>query len=114
VYEIFTLSARDLKNPLLENLEVVVSGWGAYDLGEVRWNAGTTDNLSGDLTAGYVRGQLFKRALTLRAGRAYVAAGTGRMLQLEAPTSCCASRAACRSPPSAASRSRSASAPGPA
>ncbi len=83
VYEIFTLSARDLKNPLLENLEVVVSGWGAYDLGEVRWNAGTTDNLSGDLTAGYVRGQLFKRALTLRAGRAYVAAGTGRMLQLD-------------------------------
>ena len=83
VYELITLSARDLRNPVFENLEVVVSGWGAYDLGEVRWNAGTTDNLSGDLTTGYVRGQLFKRALTLRVGRAYVAAGTGRMLQLD-------------------------------
>jgi hypothetical protein len=83
VYEIISVSARELKNPLFQNLEVVVSGWGSYDLAEVRWSSGTTDNLTGDLTTAFVRGQLFDRALTLRAGRAYVVAGAGRMLQLD-------------------------------
>lgn len=83
VYEILTVTARELRNPLFENLEVVVSGWGSYDLGEVRWSSGTPDNFTGDLTTGYVRGQLLGRRITLRAGRAYVAAGAGRMLQLD-------------------------------
>ena len=83
VLELVTVSARDVRNPLFQNLEVVVSGWGSYELGEVRWNAGTTDKFTGDLTTGYVRGQLLSRALTLRAGRAYVVAGSGRMLQLD-------------------------------
>jgi len=82
-YEIISVSARELRNPVFENLEVVVSGWGAYDLGDVRWDAGTTDKFTGDLTAAYVRGQLLHRALTVRAGRAVVAAGVGRMLQLD-------------------------------
>lgn len=82
-FEIVTVSARELRNPVFDNLEVVVSGWGAYDLGDVRWDAGTTDHFTGDLTAAYVRGQLFKRALTVRAGRAVVPAGVGRMLQLD-------------------------------
>lgn len=83
VYEIVTVSAREVKNPVFQNLEIVVSGWGSYDLAEVRWNAGTTDNFTGDLTTGYVKGQLFSRALTLRLGRAYMVAGAGRMLQLD-------------------------------
>lgn len=82
-FELVTVSARDLRNPLFENLEVVVAGWGSYDLADVRWSAGTSDHLTGDLTTGYVRGQLFHRALTLRLGRASVAAGSGRMLQLD-------------------------------
>ncbi len=82
-YELVTVTARDVRNPLFQNLEVVVAGWGSYDLGEVRWSAGTTDKYTGDLTTGYVRGQLFDRALTLRAGRAFVVAGAGRMLQLD-------------------------------
>jgi len=79
-YELVSVRARDVRNPLFQNLEVVVAGWGSYDLGEVRWNAGTTDKFTGDLTTGYVRGQLLDRALTLRAGRAFVVAGAGRML----------------------------------
>jgi opacity protein-like surface antigen len=83
VFEIVTVSAREIRNPVFDNLEVVVSGWGAYDLGDVRWDAGTTDRFTGDLSAAYVRGQLFRRALTVRGGRAVVAAGVGRMLQLD-------------------------------
>lgn len=83
VYELVTVSARDVKNPVFQNLEFVVSGWASYDMAEVRWNAGTTESFTGDLTTGYVRGQLLNRALTLRAGRAYVPAGAGRMLQLD-------------------------------
>jgi hypothetical protein len=83
VYELISVTARDVKNPLFQNLEFVVSGWASYDLADVRWNAGTTEQFTGDLTTGYVRGQLFSRALTLRVGRAYVVAGTGRMLQLD-------------------------------
>jgi len=83
VYELISVSARDVRNSLFQNLEVVVSGWASYDLADVRWNAGTTEQFTGDLTTGYVRGQLLDRALTLRAGRAYVVAGAGRMLQLD-------------------------------
>lgn len=83
VYELVSVTARDVKNPLFQNLEFVVSGWASYDLADVRWNAGTTELFTGDLTTGFVRGQLLNRALTLRVGRAYVVAGTGRMLQLD-------------------------------
>lgn len=83
VFEIISVTARELKNPLLDDLEVVVSGWGSYDLGEVRWNSGTPENFTGDLTTGYVRGKFLDRRVAVRAGRAYVAAGAGRMLQLD-------------------------------
>ena len=83
VFELVTVTARDVRNPVFDNLEVVVSGWGSYDLGEVRWSSGTQDNFTGDLTTGYVRGQLLGRAVTLKAGRSFVVAGAGRMLQLD-------------------------------
>jgi hypothetical protein len=83
VYELISVTAREVKNPVLENMEIAVAGWASYDLADVRWNAGTTEQFTGDLTTGYVRGQLFKRALTVRAGRAFVVAGAGRMLQLD-------------------------------
>jgi len=83
VYELLSLQAHELRNPLFQNLEVVVAGWASYDAAELRWNTGSTQNFTGDLSTGYVRGQLFSRALTLRAGRSFVAAGAGRMLQLD-------------------------------
>jgi hypothetical protein len=83
VYELISVSARDVRNSVFQNLEFVVAGWASYDLADVRWNAGTTEQFTGDLTTGYARGQLFDRALTLRAGRAFVVAGAGRMLQLD-------------------------------
>jgi len=83
VIEVLSLSARGIKNPLFENLEVIVSTWGSYDLQDVRWDAGTSGNLTGDVLTGYVRGQLFSRRLTLRAGRENVAIGAGRVASID-------------------------------
>jgi len=84
IYEILSVRARDLSNPLrLEGLEVVFSGWASYDLGDVRWSSGTPDRFTGDVTTGYLRGSFYRRRVTVRVGREYVVAGNGRMLQID-------------------------------
>ena len=84
IYEILSVRAHDLANPLrLEGLEVVFSGWASYDLGDVRWSSGTPDRFTGDVTTGYLRGSFYKRRITVRVGREYVVAGNGRMLQID-------------------------------
>lgn len=82
-YELIRVSAREVRNPLFQDLEISFSGWGSADLGEVRWDSGTTGKLTGDVTTAYVRGSLLNRMVQLRAGREFVAAGAGRMLQLD-------------------------------
>jgi hypothetical protein len=81
--EVITVAARGIRNPVFENLEVVVSTWGALDLADHRWDSGADGNLSGDVVTGYVRGQLFSRRLTLRAGRENVAVGAGRVASID-------------------------------
>ncbi len=83
VFELIRVSAREVRNPLFQDLEISFSGWGAGDLAEVRWDAGTTGKLTGDVTTAYVRGALASGKVQLRAGREFVAAGAGRMLQLD-------------------------------
>jgi hypothetical protein len=83
VYEIVRVSARQVRNPLFQDLEISFSGWGSGDLQDVRWDAGTTGKLTGDVTTAYVRGSLAKGVVQLRVGREFVAAGAGRMLQLD-------------------------------
>jgi hypothetical protein len=83
IYELIHVSAREIRNPLFQDLEISFSGWGAGDLSEVRWDAGTTGKMTGDVTTAYVRGTLARGQLQLRAGREFVAAGAGRMLQLD-------------------------------
>jgi hypothetical protein len=83
VVEVLSVSARGLHNPVFDNLDVVVSTWGSADLQEVRWDAGTTGKLTGDVLTGYVRGQLFSQRLTLRAGRESIAIGAGRMASID-------------------------------
>lgn len=82
-YEILTVSARDITNPISDDLRLVVSGWGSIDLDERRWDNGTNSDFTGDLTTGYVQAGFLDRALTLRVGRAGVSAGVGRMIQLD-------------------------------
>jgi hypothetical protein len=82
-FEIIRVSAREIRNPLFQDLEISFSGWGAVDLADARWDSGTTGKGSGDVTTAYVRGSLADRRVQLRAGREFVAAGAGRMLQLD-------------------------------
>jgi hypothetical protein len=83
LFEIIRVSARQVRNPLFQDLEIEFSGWGSADLAEVRWDAGTTGKVTGDITTATVRGSLAHGAVQLRAGREFVAAGAGRMLQLD-------------------------------
>jgi hypothetical protein len=82
-YEILSISARDVRNAFADDLQLVVSGWGAYDFDHLRWDNGTRSSLTGDLVSGYVQGRLIGRALTLRLGRATAMAGTARMIQVD-------------------------------
>ena len=36
-----SVSAREVRNPLFQDLEISFSGWGSGDLQDVRWDAGT-------------------------------------------------------------------------
>jgi len=83
VFEVIRVSAREVRNPLFQDLEISFSGWGSGDLQDVRWDAGTTGKLTGDVTTAYIRGTLAKGTVQLRAGREFVVAGAGRMLQLD-------------------------------
>lgn len=82
-YEWITVSARELRTPFADNLEINVSTWGAYELQDLRWDNGGSDELTGDVLTGYVRGQFLDRRLDVTAGRSHVGLGTARMIQLD-------------------------------
>lgn len=82
-YQILSISARDVRNAVADDLQLVVSGWGSYDFDDRRWDNGTDSNLTGDLVSGYVQGKLIGRALTLRLGRESVMTGVARMIQID-------------------------------
>jgi hypothetical protein len=82
-YEWITISARELKTPFADNLEIVVSTWGSYDISDLRWDNGTSSEATGDVLTAYVRAELLDRRLSLRAGRTHVGVGSARMIQLD-------------------------------
>lgn len=83
VFEILSISARDVTNPLVDDLSIVLQTWGSVDLDEPRWDNGTSSDFTGDVVAGYVEGKLLARHLTLRLGRGHVFAGAGRAIHLD-------------------------------
>src|SRR5512133_3328376 len=80
VVEALTVAARGVRNPVFDNLEVVVSTWGSLDLPHRRWAIGT---LTRAAPTGHVRGQLLSRRLPLRAGRENVSVGAGRVASID-------------------------------
>lgn len=78
-YEQIWLSARDLTVPGVEDLRIVVQGWGMLSSGETMKG----EDFTGDLDIAYVEGKLLDRQLALRAGRQLVSAGVARNLQLD-------------------------------
>jgi len=85
VYEMLTLTARDVQNPVAERLELVVSAWGAANLASNPWWNGYLNGgaFSGDLGLAFVKGEFGKGAVVARLGRMMVAGGNSRMLQLD-------------------------------
>lgn len=82
-FQILSVSARDIRNSVVDDLQIVLNTWGSYDLADRRWDNGTGSNLTGDVTTGYVSGRLLDRRLTLRIGREHVMAGVARMIQID-------------------------------
>lgn len=82
-FEILSLSARNVTNPFADDLQIVVSTWGALDLKDRRWDAGVNQDYSGDVVAGYVQGKFWKRHVIVRVGRAQVNVGASRNIQLD-------------------------------
>jgi len=82
-FEILSISARGVANPIADDLSIVVSTWGSYELSDRRWDAGTDSNLTGEVVTGYVQGKLLGRRLTLRLGREHVMTGVARMIHID-------------------------------
>ncbi|HEY6106744.1 MAG TPA: hypothetical protein VIV59_12220 [Anaeromyxobacteraceae bacterium] len=85
IYEMVTLAARDVQNPVAERLELVVSAWGGANLGHNPWWNGYLNSgaFSGDLGLAFVKGEFGKGAVVARLGRMMVAGGNSRMVQLD-------------------------------
>lgn len=82
-FEILSITARDVANPVADDLSFVLRTWAAYDIQDRRWDAGNDSDLTGDVVTGYAQGRFIGRRLTLRLGRNQVAAGVARMIHLD-------------------------------
>jgi hypothetical protein len=83
LFEILTISARDLSQSKKVQLEIQFSGWGSWDTADLRWDNGTQGSVTGDVLTGFVKAQFLDRAVTLRLGRETVALGSTRYLQID-------------------------------
>ncbi len=82
-FEILSITARGVTNPVADDLSIVLDTWGSYELADRRWDTGTSSKLNGDVVTGYLSGRFLGRRLTLRLGREHVATGVGRMIQID-------------------------------
>src|SRR4051812_13295140 len=78
VYQSLSLFVEDLRLGRVDDLRLVVSGWGEVAFGDPRENAAT-----GDLDVAFVEGRLLDRRLSIRLGRQLIFAGAARALQLD-------------------------------
>jgi hypothetical protein len=82
-FEILSITASEVTNPLVEDLRIVVSTWGSVELADLRWDNGTTGEITGDVQLLYAQGRLWDRRVTLRLGRTHVMSGAARAIQLD-------------------------------
>lgn len=82
-FEILSITVRDVRNPVADDLKLVLKTWAADDIGDRRWDNGTQSSFTGDLVTAYVEGKLLNRRLTVRAGRETVSTGVARNLQID-------------------------------
>jgi hypothetical protein len=79
IYQQVALTLSDLRLRYVDDLRLVVSGWGELDFMITDSQLGAT----GDLDVGFLEGKLFKRRLTLRLGRQLVYGGAARMQPMD-------------------------------
>ncbi len=82
--ELVSLRASEINNPLLDDTQIVVSGWGEVVAGDPR----DGKSALGDVDVAYLQGSTWHRRVTLRLGRQLVVPGSAANLQLDglAPT----------------------------
>jgi len=78
-YELLSLRAAQLTNPVFTDLTVIVTGWGAIDPGEPQIGR----PLDGDLNLAYAEGRLLDQRLRLRVGRQMLIGGSARNMQFD-------------------------------
>ena len=86
LYELLSVSARDVTNPVADDLQLVFSGWGALSIGHnlVWYDRDPPEHrVFADLDLAFVQGELLKRSVKLRVGRQLVAGGVTGSLQLD-------------------------------
>jgi hypothetical protein len=88
-YELISISAHGIKTSFTDSLELVLSTWGAVNLGSLDsgqawWNGYTnTGRVSGDLDLAFVKAELARRAVMVQLGRMMVSQGNSRMVQMD-------------------------------
>ena len=88
LFEMISVTASDVSTAFAEEVEVVLSTWGAYEIGDIRrWQNGASTaserRASGDVDVGYVKGELFGRRLIRRVGRQLISEGASRMVHVD-------------------------------
>ena len=86
LYELLSVSAREVENPVAEHLTLVFSGWLGASLGDnLVWYDLTPPqhHVFGDLDLAYIQGEVLQRTLRLRLGRQLVTGGVTGSLQLD-------------------------------
>jgi hypothetical protein len=79
VFELVSVRASDLRVPGVDDMIVVMSGWGAVALADPIENKRGL----GDLDVAFAEGKLLHRRLTVRLGRQLLMAGAGRNLAFD-------------------------------
>ena len=77
--ELVSLRASEIRNPLLDDTEIVVSGWGEAVAGDPR----DGKSALGDVDVAYLQGSTWQQRATLRLGRQFVFPGTAANVQLD-------------------------------
>jgi hypothetical protein len=79
VFELVSVRASDLRVPGVEDMMLVLSGWGAVALADpIEGQRGL-----GDLDVAFAEGKLLRRRIALRLGRQLLIAGAGRNLAFD-------------------------------
>lgn len=79
IVALVSLHARDIQNPWVRDLRVVISGWGELSAGEPR----DGQTAEGDVNIAYTEGRVLSNRFGLRLGRQLVSPGAARNLHID-------------------------------